>query len=61
MRRISSAKWTGVQPVALHPGVIVFVSFQIEQFKRMFELLIIEVPFCVSNEICEGMRQKNAV
>jgi len=27
--RISSVKWTGVQPAALHLGVIVFAPFQI--------------------------------
>jgi len=29
VERISSVKWTGVQPVALHFGVIIFASFQI--------------------------------
>jgi len=46
-------KWTGVQPVALRLGVIVFAPFQIWHFKRVFKLLIIEFPFCVSNEICD--------
>jgi len=59
--RISSVKWTGVQPVALRLGVIIFAPFQIYHFKRIFELLIIEFPFCVSNEICDDRRQKNAV
>jgi len=64
-------KWTGVQPVALRLGmkdrkvyyktrlgVIVFAPFQIEHFKHVFELLIIEFPMCVSNEICDDRRQK---
>jgi len=56
--RISSVKWTGVQPVALRLGVIVFALFQIWHFKRVLELLIIEFPFCVSNEIYDDRRQK---
>jgi len=59
--RISSAKWTDVQPVALRLGVIVFAPFQIEHLKRVFELLIIKFPFCVLNEICDDGRKKNAV
>jgi len=52
--RISSVKWTGVQP---RLGVLVFAPFKIYYFKRIFELLIIEFPFCVSNEICDDRRQ----
>jgi len=44
--------------VALRLGVIVFAPFQIEHFKRIFELLIIEFSFSVSNEICDDRRQK---
>jgi len=54
-------KWTGVLPVALHLGVIAFAPFQIQYFKRIFQLLIIEFPFCVLNKICDDRRQENAV
>ena len=56
--RISSVKWIGVQLVALCLGVIIFDPFQIEHFKRVFDLLIIEFSFCVSKEICDDRRQK---
>jgi len=58
VERISSVKWTFVQPVALHLGVIVFDPFQIYYIKRIFELFILEFPFCVSNEISDDRRQK---
>jgi len=47
---IFSVKLTGVQPVALCPGVLVFVLFQMKIFKCIFELLILEFSFCVSND-----------
>jgi len=56
--RISSVKWTGVQPVALRLGVIAFARCQNWYLKRIFELLIAEFPFCVSNEICDDRRQE---
>jgi len=43
--RISSVKWTGVQPAALRLEVIAFAPFQISYCKRIFELLIIGFPF----------------
>jgi len=55
---ISQVKWTGVRPIALRPGVIVFAPFQIWHFQRIFELPIIGFPFRVSNEICDDRRQE---
>jgi len=58
--RISSLQWTGVQPVALRLGVIVFALFRILHFKGVFELFIIKFPFSVSNEICDDRHQKKS-
>jgi len=58
VERISSVKWIDVQPVALRLVVFAFAPFQILHFKRIFGLLIIKLPFCVSNEICDDGRQE---